>query len=926
MIIEREHQLAALQNALVKCRSGAGGFLVATGPIGSGKTALLAGFAGTAAEQGFLCLTADGTRAERDLPLGAISQLCRNAPCDPEYLDQAALVADIGPTTWSGKPSWSGRPDGTTDHRIAQFMQALYTDLIKLSQVSPVLICIDDLHHVDAYSLLCLTFLVRRIRSSRILVIGADGNLITPAHPSLYAELLDQSGQERLRLTPLSMDGVSTLFDRHLSQAPSPQVVAAGHAASGGNPLLVLALAEDLEAAGPQEQLDDSGEVRTGPALRQAMRRCLKRFTPESQRILTAAAVLGQTMPVRSVPVELVGQLAEVDTAVINQTFAEFEAGGLLDHPVARTTALETLPPAEQANVHLLAAQLLREAGFSPLVVARQLLAAGRPVPGWAIPVLRTAAEHLLDHGDARTAIRLLQLAHNSSPDERERAALRSWLLRAEWRADSESAGHRLPDLVEAIEGDLLSVSDTLATINHLLCFGFAGQARRALSRLNLPEDHPCRADLRLVEAWTAHAYPGLAPVAERDPAEARPTSYPRTNLPDHLADVLEVVLSKGTSEQALTTAEQTLQRTRLDDGAIIPIVVAITVLIYTDHLETAALWCDRLIGQAAELQVPGWQSIFSSLSAGIALRQGRLAEAETRARAAIGPGANAGRQALSEAPVAVLLRGLVAMGRLDEAGELLEWPLSSSISDTVCRLSLLEARGHYYLAIDRPNAALDDFRTCGHLMEQWNLDLPALAAWRLDAAQAHLKLGQTGAAVALIEAQLNHPAAGPDRVRGRALRLQAAATANPQQRTTLLRDAVELLGTCGDRLELARALADLGQVYYALGDSHRARSTVRRAWQEAQACHAYALSRSLPDFSAPTPEVRPEAIEALSAAERRVAALASEGRTNHQIARKLFVTESTVEQHLTRIYRKLKVKRRADLPASLHPLENESA
>ncbi|WP_245674898.1 helix-turn-helix transcriptional regulator [Herbidospora cretacea] len=55
-----------------------------------------------------------------------------------------------------------------------------------------------------------------------------------------------------------------------------------------------------------------------------------------------------------------------------------------------------------------------------------------------------------------------------------------------------------------------------------------------------------------------------------------------------------------------------------------------------------------------------------------------------------------------------------------------------------------------------------------------------------------------------------------------------------------------------------------------------------------------------------------------LSEAERRVATLAAQGQTNRQISGNLFVTVSTVEQHLTRIYRKLGVTRRADLPIFL--------
>jgi DNA-binding NarL/FixJ family response regulator len=55
-----------------------------------------------------------------------------------------------------------------------------------------------------------------------------------------------------------------------------------------------------------------------------------------------------------------------------------------------------------------------------------------------------------------------------------------------------------------------------------------------------------------------------------------------------------------------------------------------------------------------------------------------------------------------------------------------------------------------------------------------------------------------------------------------------------------------------------------------------------------------------------------------LSSAEWRVAELAARGSTNEQIARKLFITVSTVEQHLTRAYRKLGIRRRTQLPSCL--------
>ncbi|NUQ99008.1 MAG: helix-turn-helix transcriptional regulator, partial [Streptomyces sp.] len=55
-----------------------------------------------------------------------------------------------------------------------------------------------------------------------------------------------------------------------------------------------------------------------------------------------------------------------------------------------------------------------------------------------------------------------------------------------------------------------------------------------------------------------------------------------------------------------------------------------------------------------------------------------------------------------------------------------------------------------------------------------------------------------------------------------------------------------------------------------------------------------------------------------LSAAERRVAALAAAGHTNKEISQSLHITVSTVEQHLTRVFRKLRVGARRDLASVL--------
>jgi len=57
---------------------------------------------------------------------------------------------------------------------------------------------------------------------------------------------------------------------------------------------------------------------------------------------------------------------------------------------------------------------------------------------------------------------------------------------------------------------------------------------------------------------------------------------------------------------------------------------------------------------------------------------------------------------------------------------------------------------------------------------------------------------------------------------------------------------------------------------------------------------------------------------DALTPSELRVAQLAAGGQTNRQIAQALFVTQRTVETHLTSTYGKLGITSRPELPAAL--------
>lgn len=110
-----------------------------------------------------------------------------------------------------------------------------------------------------------------------------------------------------------------------------------------------------------------------------------------------------------------------------------------------------------------------------------------------------------------------------------------------------------------------------------------------------------------------------------------------------------------------------------------------------------------------------------------------------------------------------------------------------------------------------------------------------------------------------------------------------------------------------------------------SLGELDAARAVSWRAAQEAKFCRSTAGGSVPPDRAAPAPVARPGGGEpdrgeapVLSDAEGRVALLAARGFSNRDISEQLFITVSTVEQHLTRVYRKLGVSGRRALPELL--------
>ncbi|EFC86874.1 helix-turn-helix transcriptional regulator, partial [Parafrankia sp. EUN1f] len=313
-------------------------------------------------------------------------------------------------------------------------------------------------------------------------------------------------------------------------------------------------------------------------------------------------------------------------------------------------------------------------------------------------------------------------------------------------------------------------------------------------------------------------------------------------------------------------------------------------------------------------------RAVVIAARAAVALDQGDLPLAVEHARTALSILPAKAWGVAVGLPLGTLILATTRMGDVEEAARHLVQTVPDEMFSSRYGLDYLYARGQHHLATHHAHAALADFLACGELSRGWGVDAAGLVPWRTGAAAAWLQLGNVEAARQLAQEQLTRASA--PRVRGLALRLLAAASP-AGRRLPLLTESLDLLEAAGDRLEQAHTLADLSRAYDTVDQRRRARLLLRRALHVATMCAARPLSQELFAISgdnraAPSDGAGREEIAALTDSERRVASLAVMGYTNREIASRLYVTPSTVEQHLTRVYRKLNVKRRRDLPVDL--------
>lgn len=524
------------------------------------------------------------------------------------------------------------------------------------------------------------------------------------------------------------------------------------------------------------------------------------------------------------------------------------------------STVLAELSADERVRLHGRAATVAYRLGRGTRASARHLLAAGRTDPGWPVDVLREAAEQAASSDDVGFAVSCLELALTVAAEERDRIEIRAALARAAWRCDPGLASRTMPPLHDAVRSGDGPVDMSALVVRDALWHGDRESLPDALARLR-SADPQTHAEIRLACLW----HFGSNDVVP-EPADATDSPWPRVT--EALADGWLNGAGGSAGDKAATSAELVLRSCRLTDLSLEALAIALCVL--PDGAE-AERWCARLRDEAAERGAVTWSALLGSVHAMLRLCDSDPVAAGDEAAAALRMLSAESWGAAIGFPLAVLVLARTEAGDHDAAADALRVPVPAAMFGTLNGLRYLHARGCHHLASNRVLAAIDDFQRCRRHARAWDDGLAELVPWPRDLANAMARLSE----------QL---------------------------------DRAEPIQGNGNENEVGAEIGDDRSARPAKSWTARLTSPVTRAYDHA----APRLTARVHGESAVQADSQDTA--ELSEAERRVAELAAVGLSNRQISGDLYVTVSTVEQHLTRVYKKLGVAGRGGLAARLGP------
>lgn len=397
--IGREAELLWLRERLEEARRGHGDFIFVAGEAGVGKSRLLAELALQARQAEARILEGKCYLFEAALPYGPLIEAFRGllhtlGPADAAALlgPQAAEVVKLLPELAGVLPGIQPSPPLGPHEERSRLFESLYLVLRRIAAEAPLILTLEDLHWADPATLEFLHALARRLPQDRWLILttyrpeeldAADG--LRRLRQDLTRERLAQE----LALTPLGADDVRAMVDAILGPlAPSPQTFSDWLYNYGeGNPFFTE---EILRAAVESSnahllRLDVTAfETVTVPAtVREAILARIEQLPEASRGSLAAAAVLGRTFDLEALQqaTGLAGEtfrqslmpllslyLLRADRTPIRYAFR---------HHLIREVMLQAIAPDDRRRLHQRIGEYLERSGAPVQILAHHFREAG---------------------------------------------------------------------------------------------------------------------------------------------------------------------------------------------------------------------------------------------------------------------------------------------------------------------------------------------------------------------------------------------------------------------------------------------------------------------------------------------------------------------------------------------------------------------
>jgi DNA-binding CsgD family transcriptional regulator len=900
MLFGRVREREQLDQLLEAARAGRGGALVLLGEPGIGKTALAE--ATIAAAHDFQVLRTIGSEAEMELAFAAAQQLCapRLAHLDdlPEPQRDALLVA-------------FGHKSGPAPDRLLVGIAVLNL-LAQLAGERPVLCAVDDAQWLDRESAQALAFAARRVSTESVAFLF--GARTTPTEvrglPSLVVEGLAPSAALAL---------VRSVLPDRLDETVLERIVAECH----GNPLALLELPRGLSPAQLAGGFALPVTVPMTGRIEASFRRRFLTLPPPSRRLLLIAAAEPTGDPAlvwRAA--DLLDVKESAAAAAEEEELVDLHPRVVFRHPLVRSAIYRSAAPEDRRDAHRALADAT-DASLDPDRRAwHRAQAAVRPDDDVAADLELSATRAQARGGFAAAAAFLERSAELTvDPPRRARRALAAAEAKRQVGALDAAlalaaiAGRGPLDDAQRAQLDVLRGRVSFASQRGSDAPLLLLQAARRLE----PQD-PTDARDTYLDAITAALFAGRLAhrINARDVAKAALSAAPSHGRPraaDLLLDGLARLIAEGPSSGA-GVLRQALDAFRGDTVA-----------------PDERLRWTWLAGRAAAFiwDYDSWDLLVD--------RQVRVAR-------------DAG--ALTVLPLTLSTRAGVHMfaGELATAASLAEQ--LEAVADAIdtrnaayAAVALAAFRGREKEACATFDASADDFRTRGEGMGVTLVSWAYAALYNglrryddaYESAQGALQDPDElwfwpWATVELIEAaSRTGRAAAANPALERLAELTSAGgalwgTAIEARSRALLSEgarAEELYRAAIERLEPSRLRVDLARTRLVYGEwLRRGRRHVDARDQLRQAHDLFTdfgmegyAERARIELRATGEKARKRSVDTsneLTPQETQIAQLVAEGAANAEIAAQMFISPSTVEYHLRKVFRKVGVKSRTQL------------